>query len=94
LLGLDNSLGGDLDSSASDRDRFRSPEELVVVDEATAATTVTEFPFIGLLTGAEDGGERDCCCCCCSEDDSTLLVLLLLVVDSLLSPPLSLQSDG
>jgi hypothetical protein len=91
LLGLDNSLGGDLDSSASDRDRFRSPEELVVVDEATAATTVTEFPFIGLLTGAEDGGERDCCC---SEDDNTLLVLLLLVVDSLLSPPLSLQSDG
>jgi hypothetical protein len=64
---------------------------LVVVDEATAATTVTEFPFIGLLTGAEDGGERDCCC---SEDDNTLLVLLLLVVDSLLSPPLSLQSDG
>ena len=90
LLGLD-SLGGDLDNSASDRDEFRSPEVAEVATEA-AATTVTEFPFIGLLTVAKDGGERDCCCC--SKDDNTLVAV---VVDkSLLSPPfsLSLQSDG
>lgn len=92
MIGLDNSLGGDLEdnnSTLSDRDEFRSPEELVMA--ATEEATVTEFPFIGLLTVAEDDGERDC--------SNTLvgLALVVVVVDiSLLSPPfsLSLQSDG
>ena len=58
LLGLGDSLGGDLDNSIWDK--FRSPE--------AAAATVTDFPFIGLLTAAadDDGGERDCC----STDDT------------------------
>lgn len=92
MIGLDNSLGGDLedDSTWSDRDEFRSPEELVMA--ATEEATVTEFPFIGLLTVAEDDGERDC-----SNTFVVALVVVVVVVDiSLLSPPfsLSLQSDG